>query len=312
MTSSLGYWVFGVLLIFVPDFSRREFLFAVPVAPGFRESAQGKRSLWGYRIIVAAAFILHFLLDIGGKMRLREADSMSWLVGLFLVSSCAFCWQHYKLRPYRIRLEQAREATLSPQENKLPRFVWLHVGAFLIPLLEALFVYRQQHSPSLASSWTLETSHHVYGMMIYSELCALAQLGMIFAVWYGSRRTLYTRMTLGICVAMGYYLVLVVALVPFKYLYGIDLKHYAAAPILLMLAVLIYFRHKIAGLDSSPDPTPAECWKAGIIYFNRDDSAIFVEKRSGFGYTFNFANPLAWAVLAVIAITSVVSVSFLT
>lgn len=35
-------------------------------------------------------------------------------------------------------------------------------------------------------------------------------------------------------------------------------------------------------------------WKLGGFYYNRQDSSIFVEKRTGIGWTMNFAKPLAW------------------
>jgi uncharacterized membrane protein len=36
----------------------------------------------------------------------------------------------------------------------------------------------------------------------------------------------------------------------------------------------------------------AACWSGGgLFYYNRLDPSIFVEKRAGFGYTFNFGNP---------------------
>lgn len=41
-------------------------------------------------------------------------------------------------------------------------------------------------------------------------------------------------------------------------------------------------------------------WKAGVLYVNPDDPALFVEKRFGLGYTLNFARPAAWAILAAI------------
>jgi uncharacterized membrane protein len=37
------------------------------------------------------------------------------------------------------------------------------------------------------------------------------------------------------------------------------------------------------------------CWKWGLLYVNRDDPSIFVEKRFGFGYTINLGNPRAIA-----------------
>jgi uncharacterized membrane protein len=45
-------------------------------------------------------------------------------------------------------------------------------------------------------------------------------------------------------------------------------------------------------------------WKWGVFYYNRDDKRIFPPKRSGLGWTINFANPYSvLAFLAVIAIT---------
>lgn len=49
-------------------------------------------------------------------------------------------------------------------------------------------------------------------------------------------------------------------------------------------------------------------WLLGLIYFNRNDSAIFVEKRFGVGWTCNMGHPLTWLmivliILAVLAIT---------
>jgi uncharacterized membrane protein len=35
-------------------------------------------------------------------------------------------------------------------------------------------------------------------------------------------------------------------------------------------------------------------WKLGIFYFNKEDPALFVEKRFGIGWTANFAKPLSW------------------
>lgn len=37
-------------------------------------------------------------------------------------------------------------------------------------------------------------------------------------------------------------------------------------------------------------------WKLGVIYFNPKDPAIWVEKRSGIGWTINTANPMSWII----------------
>ncbi len=38
-----------------------------------------------------------------------------------------------------------------------------------------------------------------------------------------------------------------------------------------------------------------------FIYWDRDDSRIFVPRRLGFGWTLNFANPLSYVILIIIA-----------
>jgi divalent metal cation (Fe/Co/Zn/Cd) transporter len=44
---------------------------------------------------------------------------------------------------------------------------------------------------------------------------------------------------------------------------------------------------------------PEDAWR-GSFYANRDDPAVLVPKRFGFGYTLNFGNPWSLAVLALI------------
>lgn len=48
--------------------------------------------------------------------------------------------------------------------------------------------------------------------------------------------------------------------------------------------------------------TGDKCWKWGVFYVNREDSALLVRKRYGIGYTLNFGNLWSWAVLALIIV----------
>ena len=45
------------------------------------------------------------------------------------------------------------------------------------------------------------------------------------------------------------------------------------------------------------DSTPDARWLGGVLYFNREDPALIVEKRFGVGYTLNFAHPAAWIII---------------
>jgi uncharacterized membrane protein len=62
------------------------------------------------------------------------------------------------------------------------------------------------------------------------------------------------------------------------------------------------------------DRTPDECWKLGLFYVNRDDPALFVEKRFGIGWTVNLANPRAlWFIGGLLFfIAAILSISLLT
>lgn len=49
--------------------------------------------------------------------------------------------------------------------------------------------------------------------------------------------------------------------------------------------------------DKITDLDEDSYWKGGIIYFNKNDPSIFVEKRFGIGWTLNFANPLGYLIV---------------
>jgi hypothetical protein len=79
------------------------------------------------------------------------------------------------------------------------------------------------------------------------------------------------------------------------------------------LASLVLFVVVVYLLDlgvHGQDRTPDSCWKAGIFYVNREDPALFVPKRFGYGLTPNFAHPWSWVVLVVIVLASILPVVF--
>jgi uncharacterized membrane protein len=59
------------------------------------------------------------------------------------------------------------------------------------------------------------------------------------------------------------------------------------------------------GQAPAGDRTPDACWKGGLFYFNPADPALWVEKRFGIGWTFNFGNPRAWFVVGGILLFAV-------
>jgi uncharacterized membrane protein len=54
------------------------------------------------------------------------------------------------------------------------------------------------------------------------------------------------------------------------------------------------------------DATPDRAWKGGLFYYNPNDPALFVEKRSGPGWTINFGHSLSLLVLIGLLLGSLV------
>ena len=71
--------------------------------------------------------------------------------------------------------------------------------------------------------------------------------------------------------------------------------------LLLVIALcFIYFKYVRVKKPSGAVLDDDSKWILGMFYFNRQDPALFVEKRSGIGFTMNNANPIAWLIIIVI------------
>jgi uncharacterized membrane protein len=70
--------------------------------------------------------------------------------------------------------------------------------------------------------------------------------------------------------------------------------------IVVALAMLGQGGSRLAAAAGTPvgDRTQDACWKAGLLYVNPNDPALFVEKRFGIGYTLNFGHRWAVPILA--------------
>lgn len=79
-------------------------------------------------------------------------------------------------------------------------------------------------------------------------------------------------------------------------------------PVLVWAGVMILV--VIVQIARSPRIAPgtADGWKGGIVYSNAADPRLIVPKRSGLGWTFNFAKPSAWVLLVLVLVGPVVAV----
>jgi uncharacterized membrane protein len=155
--------------------------------------------------------------------------------------------------------------------------------------------------------WAERTIKGVCGPMLFAaELCAWL-VAMALAGWFGSRRSHSRVLMLALTIAVEYLMAALFTLIALQPVLGIPVWIVVLAPIPFIIVIIIVTVNKMNEPSEPLDPTPQECWKGGVIYYNPNDAVLFVEKRDGLGYTFNFANRWSWVLLASMAavVTSV-------
>lgn len=201
-----------------------------------------------------------------------------------------------QLGPFGILLATA--AYLRVHWNEIPERFPVHWGANGLP-----------------NGWSVRTPADVYGPLFFgAALVALISL-LTLGLSLGARRIPPTPNAPGdgdhahriaaVMLAVEYFVAAmfaVVGLLPFSGGPGF-------VPIVVLAVAIvgtaIFFRHGFrvhahTSADHTPgDGTPDSFWKLGLFYCNPDDSALFVEKRIGIGYTLNFARPASWILMAI-------------
>lgn len=62
---------------------------------------------------------------------------------------------------------------------------------------------------------------------------------------------------------------------------------------ILIATIWIFINTVITKKWRNRAPGEAESWKLGVFYYNPDDKRLMLPKRTGLGFTLNFAQPLA-------------------
>jgi uncharacterized membrane protein len=303
----------GTLLFAIPNLARRELLFAVPIPPGFRESPAARHAISMFRAIVAAAVLAGVAALLLSPDCLFNAVATLVPLALMLAGGIGFYWQYRKLAPAAVQFAGPREAALTAAPEKLPRFAWLAAGPFVILAAAARFLYLNWdriparfpvhfNAVGQPNRWAERTIKGVYGPLIFgAELCAWLAI-MALASWYGSRRSPLRSSMLGVMIASECLLGFLFALISVQALLGIPVWAIVLLPIAVVIPLIVVTVGKLSATSEAVDPTPNECWKGGIFYYNPNDAALFVEKREGLGYTNNFANPWSWVLLLGLAL----------
>jgi uncharacterized membrane protein len=306
----------ALTVLAIPRLAPRETLFGVRVPPGIRATDVGRGALRAFRLWIAVPAVACLLATlwlpdpIFGKLA-GLAMLMPVVIGM-----AAFVAQNRKLKPFAIQPPPIRQTELGPPEG-LPWFIWL--GAPPLALLIGAALYLHAHWDQIPlrypvhfgldgvpNRWVDRTTRGVYGQLVFGGEITLFMLAMAIAGWYGSRRSDPMRKPMvAVMLTAEWTVTLIFCLLPLRIAGGIaiPLPVLVLGPLALLLPGLVYaYRESIKPRDPV-DPTPNECWKGGIIYYNPNDAALFVQRRDGLGFTINMANRWSWAIYGGLLLT---------
>jgi uncharacterized membrane protein len=298
----------GAGLLLAPYLSPRPLYFTITVAPGFRATKLAIEILHRYQIAVAGWLVVSVLFLMGAS---RQAP---WLAILAFVLPGLFGAVHYlsarnQVKQYAAPTPAVREAGLTLEEDRLPRWTLLSLPAFALPLwavayLRAHWDEMPQRFPvhwSVSGEpdrWVEKTPHAVYGPLIFGAGLMTIMLLLGIATFYGARRSPLRKVTLAMLIGGMYIADLVFVAAAMLPLWHFSPVYFVIPGVVFAIAALVWSYRYLKDPTHSAEPTPDDRWYLGEIYYNAHDPALFVQKRIGLGYTFNFGNRLSWIILA--------------
>ena len=323
-------WIFQVIFVclvgaafaWAPSW-RKDLLFGSRVQPAFRSSAEAQRLLRGhYRVVILSSIVSVVLISVALYRQI------AWLVGVAPMVQVAGCLISYArgwrvARPHAKPAEAVRTASLAPPDTRLTGGLLAWTGPFLILGAAAVVVWAHwdelparvavHWGVSGPDAWGEKSWRSVFGVLIIGAWTLLLTEAIGVAIVKGSRSpqtpggwgATHRRMNIALLLGIAYIIALMLANIAVAPVYGRggDLPVSGwVAPVALLAAIGVAVWRMIANrgqASDEPDPTPEECWSWGEIYYNPNDPVVVVPKRSGFGYTLNFANPITWALGAI-------------
>ena len=298
----------GALMLLLPHISPHRYFFAITVAPGFRSSDQGRASLRRYNAAVVCSVVIAVVATLGVDQSEPRLTVPMAALSPALLGLAAFLLERSQVRRFAAPTPGVREAELVSEHDHLPRWIALTLPPFALPLAAAAYlrahwdeiparfpVHFDAHN--VANRWADKTARAVYGPLVFAGGGMLIMILLILAMFYGSRRGRQRTAILKMMVAVIYFMGLLftgIGIMPaLQFSPSVLFIPALAFPLILLVWIIFVLRDPKMPADATPD----ECWTLGAIYYNRQDPAIFVQRRIGFGYTPNFGNPLSWLIM---------------
>ncbi len=308
--------LFIAFVFFLLPVAGAESFFSIHVSSKWCAGSEARKTRRTYQALLVLVAGLSVAVAIFCEIH-RHLTLMAPLLEVAgLVAAWSWGWNH--TLPFRLQHPTTRTAVLRRQSAAQAARRWSL--AALLPIFGTALVllFRYQAIPAsfpvhfganaVPNHVALRSWISVFGPLTIGAVVVLLQAEMLRAIERrgagvadgGRYKVLTGRLVVGIawmvaleCAASG-----LLPIVRHAGTYAMHLASFsgAAAIVLLLVTtgVLVVDRSLLVSAQSSTDEA---YWKGGILYFNRDDAALFVPKRLGFGWTLNMAQPAAWLLM---------------
>lgn len=327
----------AVIFWMLPLWERPGLYFSVTVSPDFRASTEAGQILRRYRTLAMVLVAVGWAMVLAGGAPRRWPLLVLGVAWLGFGPLIAFQIGREAVMPHAAKPALIREAALAPRAAHLPGGWLLQAGPFAI--LGAAAIYLQTHWNQIPeifpvhwgidgrpNGWSARTLIGVYGPLIVGGAViaglALITYGVLFEARVvrvpgaASHGRDFPHQVGYFLSGMEYFLAVLLSFVALQPLLGppnVALVVVGAIVLIVPVFVAAHHMNQLRAHVIEPsvfhteagvfgDGTLDEHWKWGIFYYNPGDPALLVEKRLGFGYTFNFARGLAWVILGLVTI----------
>jgi uncharacterized membrane protein len=306
----------GCLLPFLGR-TRRGVLFGVTVPLEFAAGAEAKAAVRRYRgvagLVGIAAMCAVLLVLAKGQPGTLQVVAPLAVSGELLGGLLLWLNERRRMQAHAILVPLERTAELMPQRHT--GGLWASVAALLPLAAEA--VWLRAHWEMIPARWPQHWDAYghvngwgtrsgggvffplVFGACIVLLMSAVAAFIAFAPGPQSKQRRLVTAPIAGLSWVLGGTFC-GIGLLPLWH--SLSMGEIVTAVVLQLVAtlgVVVWLVMRSGIMNTGPgaapyDSTPDAMWRGGLIYYNPGDAAVIVSKRYGFGWTLNFARPVAW------------------
>jgi uncharacterized membrane protein len=330
--AALLTWTFWML----PQWTRPGIYFGVTVPPDFRRTPEAQRLLRRYRLEAMIHVTISLAMILASSLPRYRFFAVLGALWLAVGPVTAFVEAHKRVQRHAVPAVNVREAILEPRNTRPPGGWIVQVGP--VGILLAVGVYLHLHWDEIPArfavhwgidgrpnGWSVRTPTGVY-MPLFVGALIMACMWLTAITLFRSARVFHPARPVLVLhdfahrvglflLLLEFYLAVIFSCVGLLPLTGTMPLEIVTALMLPAVFILIVWLNKgRAHIQSTGetnagtvgDGTPDECWKLGVLYFNPDDAALWVEKRAGIGYTMNFAHVSAWIIMALLLLVPLI------